>query len=83
MIVYATNAFTNAEATKLCWEYVHSGVVTDKWPSSSAQKPAPGTKFNLPNILMCKIRRGKLVKVREFFDLLTLLEPGTQHRLYS
>jgi hypothetical protein len=32
---------------------------------------------------MCDIRQGKLVKVREFFDLLTLLDPGTPHRLYS
>src|ERR1035438_3426734 len=78
-----TNVFTNAEGTKLCWEYVHTGVVTDKWPSSSAQKPAPGTKFDLPITLMCEVRQGKLVKVREYFDLLTLTEAGTAHHLYS
>ncbi len=78
-----TNVFSNAGGTKLCWEYVHTGVVTDKWPSSSAQKPAPGTKFDLPIMLMCEIRQGKLVKVREYFDLLTLTEAGTPHRLYS
>jgi hypothetical protein len=77
-----TNVFTNADGTKLCWEYVHSGVVTDKWPSSS-QKPAPGTKFDLPIMLMCETRQGKLVKVREYFDLLTLTEAGTPHHLYS
>jgi ketosteroid isomerase-like protein len=77
-----TNVFTNAEGTKLCWEYVHTGVVTDKWPASS-HKVAPGTKFDLPIILMCDIRQGKLVKIREYFDLLTLLEPDTPHRLYS
>jgi ketosteroid isomerase-like protein len=77
-----TNVFTNADGTKLCWEYVHSGVVTDKWPSSS-QKPAPGTKFDLPITLMCEIRQGKLVKVREYFDLLTLTEAGAPHHLYS
>lgn len=76
------NVFTNAEGTKLCWEYVHTGVVTDKWPASS-HKVAPGTKFDLPIILMCDIREGKLVKIREYFDLLTLLEPDTPHRLYS
>jgi ketosteroid isomerase-like protein len=76
-----TNVFANAEWTKLCWEYVHTGVVTDRWPSS--HKPVPGTKFELPIILMCEIHQGKIVKVREFFDLLTLLEPGTPHRLYS
>jgi len=77
-----TNVFTNAEGTKLCWEYVHTGVVTDKWPASS-HKVVPGTKFDLPIILMCDIRQGKLVKIREYFDLLTLLEPDTPHRLYS
>ena len=78
-----TNIFTNAEGTKLCWEYVHTGVVTDKWPASSSQRPAPGTKFELPIILVGEIREGKLIKMREYFDLLTLLEPGTPHRLYS
>ena len=77
-----TNVFTNDEGTKLCWEYVHTGVVTDKWPASS-NKVSPGTKFDLPIILMCDICQGKLVKIREYFDLLTLLEPGTPHRLYS
>ena len=72
-----TNVFTNDEGTKLCWEYVHTGVVTDKWPASS-HKVSPGTKFDLP--IICQ---GKLVKIREYFDLLTLLEPGTPHRLYS
>jgi ketosteroid isomerase-like protein len=78
-----TNVFTNADGTKLCWEYVHTGVVTDKWPSSSPQRPAPGTKFDLPIILMCEVGQGKLIKVREYFDLLTLTEAGTAHRLYS
>jgi hypothetical protein len=78
-----TNVFANAEGTKLCWEYVHTGVVTDKWPASSAHKPAPGTKFDLPIILMCEILQGAFVKIREYFELLTLLEPGTPHRLYS
>jgi ketosteroid isomerase-like protein len=77
------NVFTNSEGTKLCWEYVHTGVGTDKWPSSSAQKPAPCTKFDLPIMLMCEISQGKLVKVREYFDLLTLTEAGTPHHLYS
>jgi ketosteroid isomerase-like protein len=77
-----TNVFTNADGSKLCWEYVHTGVVTDKWPSTS-HKPAPSTKFDLPIMLMCEIREGKLIKVREYFDLLTITEAGTPHRLYS
>jgi steroid delta-isomerase-like uncharacterized protein len=82
MGIKPTNVFTNADGTNLCWEYVHTGVVTDKWPAS-ARKVAPGTKFDLPIMLMCDIRQGKLVKIREYFDLLTLLEPATPHRLYS
>jgi ketosteroid isomerase-like protein len=77
------NVFVNAEGTKLCWEYVHTGIVTEKWPATSAQRPTPGTKFELPIMLSCEIRQGKLTKVREYFDLLTLTEPTTKHRLYS
>lgn len=77
-----TNIFTNAEGTKLCWEYVHTAVVTDKWPSST-HRPAPGTKIKLPIVLIGEIRQGKLLKVREYFDLQTLSEPGVPHKLYS
>lgn len=78
-----TNVFTNSDGTKLCWEYIHTGIVTEKWPSTSTHKPTPGTKFTLPIMLVCEVREGKLFRVREYFDLLTLLEPGTPHRLYS
>jgi hypothetical protein len=71
-----------AEGTKLCWEYVHTAIVTDKWPSST-HRPPPGTKIELPILLIGEIRYGKLVKVREYFDLLTVTEPGTPHHLYS
>src|ERR1700722_8707724 len=47
------NVFTNAEGTRLIWEYVHKGEVTEKWPAST-HKPAVGTKFELPIILMCE-----------------------------
>jgi ketosteroid isomerase-like protein len=78
-----TNVFTNAEGTKLGWEYIHSGIVTEKWPSTSTQRPAPGAKFELPIMLMCDIQDGKLYRVREYFDLLTLTDPGNSHHLYS
>ena len=39
-----TNIFTNADGSKLCWECVHTGLVTEKWPAST-HKPATGTKF--------------------------------------
>jgi steroid delta-isomerase-like uncharacterized protein len=77
-----TNTFTNADGSKLCWEYVHTGVVTDKWPAS-AKRPAPGTKFELPIILVGEIHEGQIIKMREYFDLLTLTEAGTSHHLYS
>jgi ketosteroid isomerase-like protein len=77
------NVYMNAEGTNLIWEYVHKGVFTDKWPSTSAQRPVPGTTFELPIILSCDIRDGKFTKIREYFDLLTLTEAGTPHRLYS
>jgi len=77
-----TNIFTNAEGTKLCWEYIHTAVVTDKWPSST-HKPAPGTKIAVPIVLIGEIRQGKLVKVREYFDLRTATEPDVKHKLYS
>jgi ketosteroid isomerase-like protein len=78
-----TKVFANAEGTKLCWEYVHTGVITEEWPSSSSHWPAPGTRFELPIILMCDVREGKLLKIREYFDLLSVLEPGIPHRIYS
>ena len=77
------NVFTNPEGTKLCWEYVHTGIVTDKWPATSTQRPAPGTTFELPIMLSCEIRQGKLIKIREYFDLLTLTDPANKHKLYS
>ncbi len=76
------NVFTNAEGTRLIWEYMHTGIVTERWPASSHQ-PAPGTKFELPIVLVCEIQDRKLIKIREYFDLLTLIEAGTPHRLYS
>jgi hypothetical protein len=76
------NVFTNPDGTNFCWEYVHKAVVTDKWPAS-INRPAPGTKVEIPIVLMCEIRQGKLVKIREYFDLLTATEPGIPHKLYS
>jgi uncharacterized protein (TIGR02246 family) len=82
MGIKPTNVFTNAEGTKLCWEYVHNCVVTDQWPASK-NRPAPGTNVELPIVLICDIRKDKLVKVREYFNLQTVTEPGTPHKLYS
>jgi len=76
------NIFTNAERTRLCWEYVHTAVVTDKWPSST-HRPAPGTTINMPIILSCEILEGRIIKAREYFDLWTIVDPGTPHKLYS
>jgi len=77
-----TNVFTNEEGTKLCCEYVHTGVVTDKWPASK-NRPASSTKIEMPIVLICDIRKDKLVKIGEYFNLQTVTEPGTPHKLYS
>jgi hypothetical protein len=74
-----TNVFSNAAARN----FDGAMCTPEWWPSSSAQRPVPGMKFDLPIILRCEIRQGKLVKVREWLDLLTILEPGTPHHLYS
>ncbi|HWW22058.1 MAG TPA: nuclear transport factor 2 family protein [Steroidobacteraceae bacterium] len=78
-----TTVFSSADGSMLCWEYVHTGIVIDKWPASSLQRPAPGTTFELPIILVAEIREGKIIKMREYFDLLTLTESGAPHHLYS
>jgi hypothetical protein len=54
----------------------------DQWPSS-ADRPAVGTKISVPIILSCEIRDGKIVKAREYFDMWSLVDPGTPHHLYS
>ena len=76
------NVFTNAEGTKLIWEYVHTGIVTDQWPASTHIVPQ-GTRFELPIILSCDLRDNKIITIREYFDLLTLIEPDSAHHLYS
>ncbi|MGD1003755.1 MAG: nuclear transport factor 2 family protein [Minisyncoccia bacterium] len=76
------NVFTDTEGTKLIWEYVHKAVVTDKWPAST-NRPAPGTTIEIPIILSCDIQDGKLTKIREYFDFLTVTEPGNHHYLYK
>ncbi len=76
------NIFSNIEQTRFCWEYVHTAVVTDEWPSS-AHKPPPGTKINLPIILSCEICDDKITRVREYFDMWSIVDPGVPHHLYS
>lgn len=76
------NVFTNTEGTRLCWEYVHKAVVTDQWPAST-NRPAPGSKVEIPIVLICEINDGKLTKIREYFDLTTATEPGVHRKLYS
>jgi ketosteroid isomerase-like protein len=83
MGIKPTHVFANPEGTELCWEYVHQGIVTENWPSSSPNRPAPGSAFELPIVLVCDIREGKVLRIREYFDLGTLLEGGAKHRLYA
>ncbi len=76
------NVFTDPDGTKLCWEYLHKGVVTENWPESP-HRLALGARFELPIILICEISEGKLIKIREYFDLLTLSDVGIPNRLYA
>jgi hypothetical protein len=70
-----TNVFTNAE-----------GCIAASSPTSDRRCPLRSRlrvrSSRLRIMLMCEIRQGKLFKVREYFDLLTLLEPGTPHKHY-
>jgi len=77
-----TNVFANADGTKLCWEYVHQATVSEKWPSSS-RTPAAGTGVEIPIVLVCDVHQGKVVGLREYFDLLTGAAYGAPQRFYS
>jgi len=46
---------------------------TGDWAASS-QRPAPGTQFGLPIILLGESHKGKIVKMCEYFDFLTPTE---------
>jgi ketosteroid isomerase-like protein len=77
------NIFSNPDGSRVCWEYVHTAIVTDKWPASE-RRPAVGSSVNIPIVLIMEIRDGKFVKVREYFDLLTASgDPRGAHPLYS
>jgi ketosteroid isomerase-like protein len=78
-----TNVFSSADGSKLCLEYTYTGAVIDRWPASSPQRPAPGKTFELPIILVAEISQGRIIRMREYFDLLTLTESGAPHHLYS
>ncbi len=80
--------FMNLFATedKMCLEYIHKGIVTEKWPSSSPEHPVAGTEFVLPICLVCHIKQSnkKFDAIHEYFDLGTLTSAGkAQQRLYS
>ncbi len=73
-----TSVFTDADGTKICLEYIYRGLVAKDWPKSS-HPPAPGTKFEIPVTLIGELQQGKLVKIREYFDWLTLAEAGAKN----
>ncbi len=80
--IHPFDVFTNADGTRLCWEYVHTAIVTKDWPASK-DRPAPGSEFKLPIVLVCEIQNNKIAKLREYFDMQTIVEPGVEHHLYS
>ena len=80
--IHPFDIFTNDEGTRLCWEYVHTAIITENWPASK-NRPAPGSEFKLPIVLVCDIQDNKIKEIREYFDMQTIVEPGVQHNLYS
>jgi hypothetical protein len=66
----------------VCWECVHTAIVTADWPASKG-RPVPGSEFRLPSVLVCEIQNNKIVKLMEYFDMQTIVEPGVQHHLYA
>jgi steroid delta-isomerase-like uncharacterized protein len=75
--------FTSAEGSQMCWEYVHKATVTEHARGNIIGHPAPGTVFELPIVLVCDIRNGRIQEIREYFDLRTLTEAGRPQRLYA
>jgi steroid delta-isomerase-like uncharacterized protein len=80
--IHPFDVFTNNEGTRLCWEYVHTAIVTEDWPASKG-RPTPGSEFKLSIVLVCEIQNNKIMKLREYFDMQTIVEPGVKHHLYS
>jgi ketosteroid isomerase-like protein len=72
----------NSDGAKLSLEYVHRGVVEEN-SSSSAGRPAPGTKVELQMNLVCEFRHGKLRKVKEYLDLRHIVEPEVPPQQFS
>ncbi len=73
--------FVNAEGTQMCWEYVHTGFANKQGWTQDA--PPTGSSLNGPIVLICDLKDGKVVALREYLDLLTVLEPDKKPRLYS
>lgn len=69
-------------ADHMCLEYVHEGIVTQNWPASE-NRPAVGSRFELPICLVCRLKDDRFIRVHEYFDLGTLVAGGRKARLYS
>ncbi len=80
--IHPFDVFTNIDGTRMCWEYVHTAIVTDDWPASKG-RPTPGSEFKLSIVLVCEIENNKITELREYFDMQSIVEPGVKHYLYS
>jgi len=67
---------------RMCLEYVHEAIVTDKWPASK-NRPAVGTRVKVPICLVCRLKNEKFVHIDEYFDLGTAIAGSRNARLYS
>jgi ketosteroid isomerase-like protein len=79
--IHPRNVFTNAEGTRMCWEYLHTGIA--KREGWTQDRPREGLRLDEPIVLVCDIDDGKIVALREYLDLLSVLEPDRSHRIYT
>lgn len=78
-----TNAFSSEDQSQICIEHDHSCIATEKWTGSSGKHPAARTKANIKICLVCHVKNGKLDRIHEYFDLMSVIAPTEERRLYS
>ena len=50
---------------------------------SAVKSETAHSTFEVPMVLVCDLRDGNLLRIREYFDLSTVVEGGTKHHLYA
>jgi ketosteroid isomerase-like protein len=57
-----------SDAAHLCIEFLHRGVVTNGFGGGGIDAPPPGAIFEIDFCVTARIRDGKIIRVREYFD---------------